>query len=349
MKKTLFLTILMITLLSSIVFAAPFISYLKTQSVYPSNIQISWKISDDEGLSRLELWKDAKIIYKEALSGTHQTSVYQIWEDNKTHVFAIVVYNINNESNSLTRNRGSDLSPPNVTSPLKVISNKKQLDFTTNELAYCQAGFEQNQLVEVSKDYELTHSIALPFAEGQNAVFVKCSDQNDNIMVKPVIINFFLDTLMPGKVTNLNFSVNNNKIRMTWAAAKDNGGISFYNIYNSLQKIAFSSNTYWDVTTNDSFYYVTAVDKAGNEGERQEYSFRRELLLQPGFEVNKNETKVKETAEEVNETSTKGFVAWYIFGVLVIILIIWKVYEYIKDKHGFTRYLRQRRKLRESK
>jgi hypothetical protein len=333
--------------------AAPQIDYLKAQFVYPAQIQISWKISSDDGLARLELFKDDNLIHKEKLTGTAQTSLYQIGEDNKTHEFELIVYDIFNLSTSLTKVRGSDRTPPNITSIRKILSNKKQLAFATTEPAVCLAGFEINNLVEVEEQYSVNHTITLPFVEGSNSVFVTCSDREDNQMLKPATIEYVLDMIAPTKISDPNYEIGKDVVKLRWTPAVDNNGIDHYNIYSTLQLIATSKEPSWNAVTNDSVYYISAVDKAGNEGDKTEFNAKRAVLLSSDFTVEQTEEEVLEIAPE-NKTitekespSTTSIIAWAVFGLLMVIFTGWKIYERQTDKHGLRKYLKLRRKMRD--
>jgi hypothetical protein len=347
---------LLVLIQMAVVFAVPQIEELKAQFVFPAQIQVSWKINSDIELSRLELFKDNALIYEEDLSGLKSTGLYQLGEDNKTHTFKLIVYDISNMSTSATKIRSNDKIPPEIVDPKKIISNQKTLVFTTNEPASCKAGFEANNLVEVSKEFSINHSIKLPFIEGSNKVLVLCKDEQENTMLKAATIDFMLDTIFPTKVSNILYVTKNNTTTLMWTPAADTGsGVDHYNIYTSLQQIATSTAASWDITTNDTLFYVSAVDKAGNEGDKVEYNYKRATLLAPNAEVEaeSDDTVVIDINAEENTTekgagvSQATIIAWIIFGILVAIFTGWKVYEYKTDKHGLRRYLKQRRKMRD--
>ncbi len=350
--------VVMLLQLVAVFAAAPKIETFKLQFVLPSELQISWKVTDDDGLSRLELYQDGAQLYKEDLTGSVHASLFQVPEDNKTHVFELIVYDIFNVSTKATKTRGNDKTPPMITSSLQILSNEKNLKFTTDEPAYCKVGFEENNLVEVSNNYQTNRSVVLPFVEGSNSVFVKCNDEQDNTMTKLVTISFTLDTTAPSTVSNINYLIEENKTKLIWSAATDSSGIESYNIYNSLQLVATSKEASWFVNTNDSVYYISAVDKAGNEGKKEEYNLGRELLLQSDFQATNEsdeEEIIAENATEQNVTkegkggiSKTTITAWTLFVILLCIYIGWKIYEHKKDKHGLRKYLRQRIKLREA-
>ena len=329
------------------VFAMPVIDSFQVQFAYPNQVQLTWRISDSVGLSRVELYKEAKLVYKQDISGTKETNTYQIPDDGQKHFFEIKVYNTDGEVASELKQGGGDKVAPNVTSPSKVFSNVKELNFKTTELATCKAGLTQTNLANVSINYQTDHTAKLSFNEESNKVYIKCADEAHNEMPKFAVIEFVVDSVKPDKPENFSFSVNNDVIRLSWGAVTDASGIDHYTIYSSLKQLAASNNNYWDVSTNDSIYFVSAVDKAGNEGEKAEYGLKRELLLKsdlkPAAEDKIPKTE-NATVSDGKGVSTTSIISWTAFAVLALVLITWKIYERKSDKHGLNRYLTHRRK-----
>ncbi|HME87464.1 MAG TPA: hypothetical protein VKE88_03565 [Candidatus Nanoarchaeia archaeon] len=333
----------------AIAFAAPEITSFNIKKVYPANIQFSWEISDDDGLASLEIYQDGKKIYHEALTGTKQVSLYQIMDDKKAHTFDLYVYNILNESARSTKVRSSDITAPIITAPLKISANKKSFSFVTNEPATCSNGFSDKTLTKISDEVSLNHTTTVTFREGVNRVLLTCTDQQDNVMEGFFVVEYTYDGTAPTKVTN----VQSAGTKISWTAATDSSGIDHYNIYSSLTNIASTIQTYWDVSTNDSFYYIAAVDKAGNEGDKVEFNYGRGALLGDSF-IAEAATEEKEAEAPVDPSLIPEkeapvqvpVIAWSVFGVLVVLFIIWKVYEHKTDPHGLRKYIKQRRKMR---
>ena len=329
------------------VFAMPVIESFQVQFAYPNQVQLVWRISDSTGLSRIELYKEAKLIYKQDISGTKEANTYQVPDDGQKHFFEIKVYNEDGEVASELKQGGGDKTPPNITGPNKVFSNVKELNFKTTEPATCKAGLSQTSLINVSTDFQENHVAKLSFSEGSNKVYVKCADEAHNEMPKFGIIELVIDSIKPGKPGNFTSVVNNGNIKLGWSAVSDASGIDHYTISNSLKQLATVNTNSWDVTTNDSIYFVSAVDKAGNEGEKAEYGLKRDLLLKSDLKSATEDKEVKSentTADDGKGISTTSIIAWTAFAVLVLVLVVWKISEHKSDKHGLNRYLSHRRK-----
>ncbi|MEK6886565.1 MAG: hypothetical protein AABW88_01915 [Nanoarchaeota archaeon] len=348
-RRLLSVFVLVILLQITVVFAAPVINSLITKFVYPNHIQIEWDISSTFELRSLELFKDKELIYYIPITGTKNTGMYQTPNDNRTHTFKIIVYDANNESVTFSEKTVIDREAPEITSSNRVISNKKEFVFETNELAYCIAGLKSSSMKPVSKNYEINHTVKLNFTEGSNNVLVKCVDKGENEMSDSISMTFILDTTKPTKVSSINISKGENKL--IWAVATDTNGIANYNIGNINGKIATINTNSWIATTNDSVFYISAVDKAGNEGEKEEYNYKRAVLLSSEFVPEKEKgTPVKTVVEGKSiefPDITISKKVWIAFGVLAVIFVAWKIYEHKTDRHGLRRYLRHRRKMRD--
>ncbi len=346
MRKGVVILALIIMLQASIVFAAPVIESFKLQFVFPSQIQVLWKVNDSIGLKRIELYKDQKLIYKEDTKGTREVNLFQLGDDNMTHVYDFYVYNTLNESAKISKMGGGDQKPP-VISPLTIISNNKDVIFNTSEPATCKAGLTNESLSDIDKTLQIDHNASsFLLNEGSTKVYVVCHDELDNYNLIPDVIDFTFDITKPSKVSNVAYADN----RITWTSATDSNGILNYKIYNSLKNIETTTNNYWDVSTNDSIYYISAIDNAGNEGDKEEFNVGREILLKSTPKPNTTEKPVvnKNETGGAGNISTTSIIAWTIFGVLLLIFIGWKIYEHKTDRHGLRRYLKERRKMRES-
>ncbi|MBS3115555.1 hypothetical protein J4482_02885 [Candidatus Woesearchaeota archaeon] len=347
-QRLLSVFVLVILLQITAVFAAPVVNSFTTKFVYPNHIQIEWDVSSTFDMRTLELYKDSELLYYLPLTGTQSTSMYQTPNDNKTHTFKIVVYDTTNASVEFSEKTEVDDEAPEIISPDNAITNKNEFVFETNEPAYCIAGFKSSSMTPVSKNYEINHTVKLNFTEGTNNILVKCIDKMENEMGSSVSMRFILDITKPGKVSSINLSKEENKL--IWTAATDANGIASYNIGNINGKIASVNTNSWTVTVNDSVFYVSAVDKAGNEGEKEEYNYRRALLLSSDFVPEKESAPVKTIVEKKSlkiPDVTVSRAAWIAFGVLAVIFAFWKIYEHKTDKHGLRRYLRERKKMRD--
>lgn len=357
-------------LLVSSVFAAPVIESFEIDFVFPDQIQLSWRITSANELFKLEIFEDNEFIYDEEISGTSYTSLYQLDNDGLTHEFKLVVLDIFNESAEVTGEKERDETAPKITSSLKILSSKEILEFTTDEPAICIAGLFKNEMFNVSTEFKTNHSIIFDFEEGENNVFVKCVDEEDNGM-EFVTIEFTLDMTMPGKVSNINYTTENNMTIITWDEAEDDTGIAKYNIYNTLKLIDTTTKNSWIRTTEDGIYFITAVDEAGHEGEKAEFNLGRELLLESDMEditgeaVKQEENKTgffkklfgkKEKTEEKEAEDEKeddsGFSAAAVIGLVVAGILLgcfigYKIYEHKTDAYGLRKYLKDRRKIRE--
>lgn len=351
-QRILGIIILIILIQMTAVFAAPVVNSFTTKFVYPDHIQLEWSISSAAGLRDLEIFKDKEPIYYTQITGTQHTGMYQTPNDNRTHIFSIVVYDITNSSAEKSEKSVNDNEAPKIISSSKVISNQNQFVFVTNEPSYCIAGFRQKNMTPISKLYEIEHTVKLSFVQGSNTVLIQCVDKRENEMESFVSMMFVLDTTKPGKVSNIAFSKEGSSNKLTWDAAADANGIQSYNIYNIIEKITNVNTNSWIVTTNDSVFYISAVDKAGNEGEKEQYDYKRALLLSSDF-------KPEPAKKEINETKTVvewkslipdikvGKSIWIAIAAIIVIFIAWKIYEYKTDRHGLRRYLRQRKKMRD--
>jgi hypothetical protein len=201
----------------------------------------------------------------------------------------------------------------------------------------------------MNSQFQTEFVASLNLSEGLNRIFIQCTDQEDNTMPGFFIIEYTYDTTGPTKVSE--FMNDGNKI--LWSASTDDSGIDHYVIYNSLKSVATTYQTYWTATTNDSIYFISAIDKAGNEGEKTEYNLGRIELLGSEFEV-KNESNQNVAVEIVEQNitgregiSTTAKIAWISFGILLLIYFAWKAYEHKQDPHGLRHYIRNRRRMRD--
>ncbi len=356
MNPTSKMTILIVMLFASMsmAYALPQITSFDIKHVFPSELQVTWTVKDDIGLLRVELYKENELIYVENTAGMAHSSLYQLDDDKSNHTFKLIAYNVDEQSSVATKASDSDKKAPVVTSSSKIVSKEKILTFTTDEKAYCKVGFSEDKLIEVSNRYEVNHSISLPFNQGLNRVLVKCGDENNNEMSGFSSIEFSYDITAPGKITNIKFDLDGEDKIISWDAASDNVGVAQYKIYNSAQALFTTEQTYWEVTTEDNTFFISAVDIAGNEGEKQEYNLGREVLLTSNTSLvdDKDVTVVKDTGNKNETTAQLGAssvskLAWITFGILLLIYIGWRIYDYKTDKHGLRGYMRKRRKLRE--
>ncbi len=325
---------------------SPQITSFDVKRTFPDQVQVSWEIESDQGLDHLEVYQDSELLHREQLTGTHQISLYQTKDDGLQHTFKLIVYDLVNLSSEASKTYGGDSKAPVVNSPSKIYSNSKVLMFTTDEPASCKAGFSETSLVATEAILQQNHSIELPFAEGLNRVFVKCSDAQDNLMQGFFQIEFVYDVTPPSAVSTLKYESIDDKARITWAAATDNNGIDHYNIYNTIKSIASTQQLFWEVSTDDSLFSVTAVDLAGNEGPKTDYNLKRDQLLASDAGTTATETNPAPPKESKPLSKTAKW-AWITFGILVALFVLFKIYEYQNDKHGLRRYLKHRRKMRE--
>lgn len=353
-KRSSFVIVLLLMLLG--VFAAqPEILSFRIETTVLNQTQLSWEIQDDDGLARVELYRDSDVLYARKTTGLHEINLYQTSDDGKPHTFKIIVYDIHNLTATAIKQKGINVTPPVVVIPATIISNKKTLNFNTNKKALCKVGLSDSALKPIETKYGTNHTTELQLKEGSMKIYIKCVDEEDNEMPKSVVATYIYDITSPGKVSGLTAGVENGQATLTWSAANDGNGIDHYNIYNTLKLIATSASTSWKVNTNDSFFSVSAIDKAGNEGAKEEYNVGRAVLLASNFTVqNTTQNVVSQLPPTNNQTiapktklSTTSKVAWSIFALLCLVFIGWKAYERKADRHGLIRYMRKRRKMRD--
>lgn len=349
MNKKLTLVLILVLVGATSVFAAPpEISEFTIEKVLPNELQFKWQVSDNAGLKLLEIYQDGDRIYKETLTGTESENIYQIPNDDAKHKFEFVVYNQLDMKTTVTKTRGEDNTPPSVLCPSKIISNRPEFSCTTSEPTKCIVGLDQNKTSLLSSDYRTNHSINLPLVEGTNRILIKCTDAEDNVMPGFFVIEHVYDKNGPSKVSDVTSSGK----RITWNAATDENGIGYYNIYDLVDIAASTLQTYWDADDESKIYYITAVDKAGNEGGRTEYNLARAVLLEgnktaPVVEEVKKEEKANETTKfKIDIFSKEGKTVMLIIGIILVLYIALRIYQEKTDPHGLLRYIRKRRQLR---
>jgi hypothetical protein len=346
MNKRRFLGILAILVLLQItlVYAVPQINYFNAKRIYPKHIELSWEANTDDGFSKIELYNDGILFHESDISGTHVVDLYQIYDDGARHTFKIVLFDLLGGSAEQERNFGGDSKPPVVDAPSELISKSSDFAFTTNEKSTCMVGLHENSTSLISPVSSTSHNLSLSIQEGLNRIYIRCTDEEGNIMSGFYITEFTYDKTSPGKVSNLKFDTDSN--RLSWDAASDNLDVDHYVISNSFEAVAETQQTYFDVTSNESMLYVHAVDEAGNEGQKSEYNIGRDLLLKSTGPAAVEKETEKETKETSDGPSTISIVAWITFGILLLGFIAWKVYEYKTDRHGLMRYMNKRRRMR---
>ncbi|MBN2420759.1 hypothetical protein JXB27_00610 [Candidatus Woesearchaeota archaeon] len=345
-----FLPLVLILLVANAVFAAPpEISEFTIEKVLPQEIQFNWQVSDSAGLKLIEIYQDGERVYREDLTGTESKNMYQIHDDKAKHTFEFIIYNQLDMKTTVTKTKGGDDSPPSLFCPSKIISNKQEFSCTTSEPAKCVMGLEQNATSLVSSKYVTNHSMNASLKEGTNRIFIKCTDEEDNVMPGFFVIEYVYDRTGPSKISNAASSGN----RISWSTATDQNGVEYYNIYDLTGVVASTLQTYWDADDDSKVYFISAVDKAGNEGEKTEYNLARAVLLE-GNKTAKTFEDVKETKEEIEKTastainlfSDEGKTVMIVIGVLIILYIGLRIYQEKTDPHGLLRYIRKRRNLR---
>ncbi len=132
-----------------------------------------------------------------------------------------------------------------------------------------------NQETETSE----TKSETITANEGPNLVYITCKDER-NVIGKSNVVRFFVDTILPPKVSSLTVSQlnNSNSMSLSWQEYTDSD-LLHYRIYrsqsqfsdvSSMSPIAYqTSNGFVDQGLQEGEYYyaVTAIDKALNENK----------------------------------------------------------------------------------
>ncbi len=356
MQRTRRLSVFLLVFLTQIaaVLAAPAINSFKIDYSMPGEIQLSWDVNDTVNLYSIQIYQGNSQIYNTVVTGQHDEDLYQMTNDNLNHTYTIVAYDIFNYSAQKTINEIIQTNPPIVQSPLSIISNQKTYSFTTNEPAICMVGLSQSNMVKSNNGtYVQNHTIDLPFGNGQNNIFIQCIDEQNNEMNGFFVVSYIYDTTNPSAVSN----ITENENRLSWLPATDNNGVDYYVIYNTLGSIARTYQTYWDVTTNDSTFFISAVDKAGNEGGKTGFNMARAQLLNENYSpqntpaTQKSITSVQPNATEEqkqvsNLISEIGKIIIIIIGIIIVIFVGVRLYEHKIDPHGFRRYMKKRRKIR---
>jgi hypothetical protein len=186
-----------------------------------------------------------------------------------------------------------DVTPPVISDgkPTGITNdNTPMLSVKTDEPAICKGSIDADATYEamtitftsdVTKTY---HTYQIPdekaLSEGEHTIYVKAKDEAGNINDVSYSWTFTIDTIPPEKVTGLTVTtVSNSQLNLSWDAVED---AHHYNVYRSTSSHADApdlssyeliasptTNTYSDtgLMPSTTYYYrVTAVDKAGNEG-----------------------------------------------------------------------------------
>lgn len=181
---------------------------------------------------------------------------------------------------------GPDTTPPVVSNgqPTGTINDSTPtLSVVTNEAATCRGTFGSD------KDYNAmeliftpdaagtyhTYDVTTDLSEGVYTLFVKAKDVAGNIS-SSYSWSFTVDITPPARVTGVTvIPVSSSQLNILWTANSE-ADLNHYNVYRSTTsgyvKIASPvSNSYSDtgLTPATTYYYVvSAVDVAGNEGEK---------------------------------------------------------------------------------
>ncbi|AEA46907.1 Subtilisin [Archaeoglobus veneficus SNP6] len=134
----------------------------------------------------------------------------------------------------------------------------------------------------VIPDFNSTTGVVSYYAEllsdGLHSVYLEASDTAGN--TTNASWSFTVDTIPPEKVTKVTVTtVSSSQLNVTWTAVSD---AEYYNIYRSSDNVSFAliasttQNSYLDTglaANTTYYYYVTAVDNAGNEGESSDVAW----------------------------------------------------------------------------
>lgn len=126
----------------------------------------------------------------------------------------------------------------------------------------------------VTPDFNSTTGIVSYYtnlSDGLHSVYLEVSDAVGN--TANASWSFTVDTIPPEKVTNVTVTtVSSSQLNVTWTGVND---AEYYNVYRSDNNVSFAligsatQNFYLDTglaANTTYYYYVTAVDGAGNEG-----------------------------------------------------------------------------------
>ena len=91
-----FLAVFVIMQIGNAFAIAPVVSAFEVKSVPPNQTQVSWAVSDDDGLSKIELYEDSIMIYSRNLMGVSQVDLYQVGDDGLKHTYTLIAYDIFN-------------------------------------------------------------------------------------------------------------------------------------------------------------------------------------------------------------------------------------------------------------
>lgn len=343
-------------LLASFASAVPVINSITVETGFERSLEIKFNASSDVNLTSYKLLRvtDNVTVASSPLSGTHLTDFYRDSDVNvvDTYTYRLTITDASGQSVDAEASAKLDIDAPTITSPLTISSNKKTLTVTTNEPAICAYGLTSNATKIISQSPKTEHVADIPeLKEGQNAIYIICTDPYNNEFKSPLIIAFTYDGTKPSK-PGIDAKEEAGSLKLTWSASTDASGIKEYRIYKSTESgSVFSSSpqtttelSYTDNPQQTTFYGIGAVDNAGNE-ERSDV-----LEIKKGTQPAPVEQPQVQPAEEPKPADTEkksGFRMAYLAWLVFIIIVIWILLRFRRqkqDKFGLNNYLHQRRK-----
>jgi hypothetical protein len=184
---------------------------------------------------------------------------------------------------------GPDTTPPVISNgkPTGTINDSTPiLSVTTDEKATCKGSID---LDKTYADMDLTftadaagtshsYQVTTALTDGDHTPYVRCQDAAGNINQTSYSWTFTVDTVAPAKVSGVSVTVvSDSQLDISWTANTETD-LSHYNVYRSTVSggpydliASPTTNSYSDtgLAAATTYYYViSAVDKAGNEGEK---------------------------------------------------------------------------------
>ena len=350
--------------LSYFVSASPTIDFITVTPSFERSLEIKFNASSSVNLTSFTLIRanDNTQIASLPLSGDHVSDFYRDSDVNvvDTYTYVLTVWDASGENTILNASGKVDVDAPQITSPSKILSNMNKIDITTDEPAKCSYGYNPDALTPFSTNGSTEHiaTDVTGLNQGANTIYVLCADIYGNEMQKATTIEFDYDLKKPSKPV-LTVAVDNGTAKLSWLPSTDENGIKEYRVYKSTDETnVFTSSSpqsttelsFSEAISQTTYYAVGAVDAAGNE-ERSD-STGVAVSGQPAAQAQTTSAPAvtpQQTATEPTASSGKksGFRLAYLAWIVFVIIIIWIIIRYNKqktDKFGLDSYIHDRRR-----